>query len=232
MTTAVPDWTGFYVGVNAGYSWGRSDPAVTFTADPNSDAVPAALPGLSPSSLIGGLQAGYNAQFGRWLLGGEMDFSWLDAKANAFVEPFWVTSFDLNRLTMSSRYDWLATARLRAGVLVTPDLLIYATGGLAMTRVQDYANFRYLAFGAPATWSETRTLFGGAIGGGFEYAFSPRWTVKGEYLHAEFNDVSPQWTTPGIAASSSVKFAHAIDIGRIGVNYDGMLRRPWRATLP
>ncbi|MFH1345598.1 MAG: outer membrane beta-barrel protein [Pseudomonadota bacterium] len=219
MTAAAPDWAGFYVGVNAGYSRGRSDPAVTFTADPNSAAASAALPGLSPSSLIGGFQAGYNAQFGRWLLGGEMDFSWLDAKADAFVEPFWVNSFNLNRLTMSSRYDWLATARLRAGALVSPDLLIYATGGLAMTRVQDHADYRFLAFGPPSIWSETRTLFGGAIGGGFEYAFAPRWTVKGEYLHAAFNDVSPQWTTAGTVASTSAKFAHAVDIGRIGVNY-------------
>jgi outer membrane immunogenic protein len=219
VTAPAYDWTGLYLGAHAGYAWGHSDPSVTYVADPTNNAVPAPLPTLSGGSALGGVQAGYNWQVGRWLVGGEADFSWLNAKADAFVEPFWVTDPSINNLTLSSRYEWLTTGRLRAGFLVTPDLLVYATGGLAVTRVQDYANFTFPTFPSTAVWSESRTLFGGTIGGGFEYAFAPHWSLKGEYLHAAFNAVLPQWTTPGIVAGSPVKFAHSLDIARVGVNY-------------
>ncbi|MGZ3360666.1 MAG: outer membrane protein [Xanthobacteraceae bacterium] len=150
------------------------------------------------SGFTGGAQAGYNWQRGRWVLGGEADFSWLGAGSAVRVSPFWVTDPFINYMDMSSRYDWLSTARLRAGVLVTPDLLLYATGGLAITQVVDSATHTYPTFPSTGTWSERRTLYGAALGGGLEYGFAPNWSVKAEYLHAFFNNVNPQWTTPDL----------------------------------
>lgn len=54
---ALYNWTGAYVGLNAGYQWGdvRNLP-------------------VSPDGFMGGAQAGYNWQFNQWVVGGEIDF--------------------------------------------------------------------------------------------------------------------------------------------------------------
>jgi outer membrane immunogenic protein len=51
------NWTGAYVGLNAGYQWGK----VTNSA-------------LDPDGFAGGLQGGYNWQSGQFVFGGEADF--------------------------------------------------------------------------------------------------------------------------------------------------------------
>jgi outer membrane immunogenic protein len=77
-------WTGFYVGANAGYAWGHSDPASSFTC-PAPGACPYNVPVqlsafnaagtgiLSPNGFTGGGQAGYNYQSGQLLYGVELD---------------------------------------------------------------------------------------------------------------------------------------------------------------
>ena len=91
VAAPVSNWTGFYVGLNAGYAWGNSDPTLI---DPTTEApffhnaTTPATPGLSPRGFIGGGQVGYNWQTGQWVFGGEVDFSGLNAKADATVSPF------------------------------------------------------------------------------------------------------------------------------------------------
>src|SRR5262245_4644992 len=89
----VYNWTGFYIGCNVGYSWGRartdldanSRVQVFRTAGPtlifDTGVVGA---GLSNSTNVdgwlGGLQAGYNVQSGAWVAGVEADFQWSGQK--------------------------------------------------------------------------------------------------------------------------------------------------------
>jgi outer membrane immunogenic protein len=140
MPAPLPTWTGFYAGLNAGYAWGNSDPAQlrTVTGAPffMVGGTTGAPPSLDPRGFIGGGQFGYNWQAGRFVFGGEIDFSGLDTKADATISPFFVGKGP-NTFTWSSRYDWLFTARLRAGFLIAPSWLVYATGGLAVTHVHD-----------------------------------------------------------------------------------------------
>src|SRR4051794_37803065 len=66
-------WTGFYVGGNAGHSWGRSDTSMPFT-DATSGATLNPINTTSKlNGLIGGVQAGYNWQTSNWVLGLEAD---------------------------------------------------------------------------------------------------------------------------------------------------------------
>jgi outer membrane immunogenic protein len=85
-------------------------------------------------------------------------------------------------------------------------------------------------FGGDTTvWSGSKTLVGGTVGGGLEYAFAPNWSMKAEYLYAKFDD-----TAPSISYSSPLplfgfgrydgygtiaKFTHDLSIVRVGVNY-------------
>jgi len=238
MPAPPPAWTGFYVGLNAGYAWGRSDP--TLTGDPFAaplDLGPAlsAPPGLAPRGFIGGAQAGYNWQSGQAVFGAEVDFSGLDAKADASLSPFF--SFKgTHPFAWSSRYDWLFTARLRGGFLVAPNWLLYATGGLAVTHVKDSVVCTSSAtpplgecgsatLGSSVTWSESKTLAGGTIGGGIETMFAPNWTARVEFLYARFKDTTPPATsTSGTFFSTApiqplFSFNHNLNVVRFAINY-------------
>ena len=62
------NWTGFYVGINGGYMWGKTEftgvGGGTFSTSPN-------------GWLVGGT-VGFNYQVGSWVLGFEGDYNWVD----------------------------------------------------------------------------------------------------------------------------------------------------------
>src|SRR5262249_43574927 len=72
------NWTGFYAGLNLGYSWGS-----------------ASNTGLSPSGFNGGAQGGFNWQTGSIVLGGETDLQISGASDDAgpfkFSNPWFGT---------------------------------------------------------------------------------------------------------------------------------------------
>lgn len=208
---AAMTWTGFYIGANAGYAWGNANPTQIEPLGPSASAPP----GLRPSGFIGGGQAGYNWQAGQWVFGGEIDFSGLDAKADAAVSPFFAFKGPSSG-SWSSRYDWLFTTRLRGGFTVTPNWLLYVTGGLAVTQVRDSATIS----NPPLTFvfSESSTLTGGTIGGGIETMFAPNWSARIEYLYAKFKDTTPPLTS-GTAIPAVYSFNHDLNLVRFAINY-------------
>src|SRR4029077_20697936 len=106
--------------------------------------------------------------------------------------------------------DWLLTARGRLGWTVS-HVLIYATGGLALTDMRvgnDYND--NLAGGADTERSTNNTLKAGwTVGGGLEMALDEHWSLKGEYLFVAFDDVS---TTGIITSPANPAFANPISI--------------------
>ena len=93
---AIYSWTGFYIGGNVGYGWGRENDNGTFTGTSSAQVVsavsglPVGLPVVTTlptlpifgrsnvNGVIGGGQAGYNWQFQNWLIGLEGDFQGSD----------------------------------------------------------------------------------------------------------------------------------------------------------
>jgi outer membrane immunogenic protein len=112
IVTQVYNWTGFYIGVNGGGGWGRSD----WTQTGNFD--------LS-GGMVGGT-AGYNWQTGAWVFGLEGDLDWSNINGNTFLGcvPGCKTT-----------NNWLGTARGRVGYAFDR-VLPYVTGGLAVGEVQ------------------------------------------------------------------------------------------------
>lgn len=97
IAPASPDWTGGYVGGQLG--WGNIETNV---------------PGVDGDDVIGGIVAGYDYDFGQWVLGAGVDYDFADidlGAANASVENVW-------------------RAKLRAGYKIGNGLA-YATGGYA-----------------------------------------------------------------------------------------------------
>jgi len=119
VIAAVPvfTWTGFYVGVNAGYGWTESFDVTL----PNGAVVRA--DSEDDGGFVGGAQIGYNYQIGSFVLGLEGDIQYADLGGATYVVPgVGIVSYDNS--------DWFGTVRARAGVAFDR-ALIYATGGFA-----------------------------------------------------------------------------------------------------
>jgi opacity protein-like surface antigen len=226
-----PTWAGFYAGATAGGAWGSFDPQTVvtnntyFTTAANAAAVNAAgMQSINPRSFAGGLEAGYNWQWGGWVAGLEADLESfrLEGRAiNGGPYPTPLATANSFAITTSINSNWLFTARPRLGYAVNNGLF-YVTGGLALT--SQSANLMFGDGVAPNKNTEAGTFattrVGGVIGGGVEMALSDRWSVKGEYLYVDFR----QTTLNGaIYGSPAQLFSHSTDvkenIARLGINY-------------
>jgi outer membrane immunogenic protein len=226
-------WTGFYGGVNVGYSFGRAhDDFNAFVPEPGFPCSPvlgggALCPAGSDSSsmkgAIGGLQAGYNAQFGRYLAGIETDIQISGQKGSdslgfAFPNPPIATPVVL-AVSETESLKWLGTLRGRLGV-TSDRWLVYGTGGLAygevkvngsaaMTGVPLASNVgACFPAGCPfqpfAAWTNSQTRVGWTAGLGVERVIGndDRWSVKAEYLHVDLGRVSTNFATLPMRAAS------------------------------
>jgi outer membrane immunogenic protein len=199
------DWTGFYVGGDAGAAFANT-PA-TWNPLPSAPAFGAfPISGHDrDTAFVGGGHAGYDYQFmPDWVGGIEGDWTW--AKARGSLTQPWVAEpgFAVNPgsvTTMSTSLDWLASARGRVGYLVAPNILAYATGGIAWARL-DYAasNTDTVAYSTSAALSRTAT--GYAIGGGVEWEMTCNWFVRAQYLYYRF-DAGPSVIAQAVSAPAS-----------------------------
>jgi len=228
------NWTGWYAGGNIGYSWGR------VRGDLNAPGIvplgwPSAI-SLSPDGLIGGVQIGYNWQTDNtWVFGLEADFQGSAEKDSDARDPFSI-AVNLGAATLTSTFNqaleakikWFGTLRVRGGVLLTPTIWLYATGGLAYGKVSSFATSTLTQTltppGTTVTTSsaigDSKTKFGWTLGAGAEGAIanSRDWTWKVEYLYIDFGSFSAAGTDPIIGAYSwSTKVTD--HILRVGVNY-------------
>jgi outer membrane immunogenic protein len=238
-------WTGWYVGGNVGGGWTHNN--VTYT--PN-DPQSASLinhgnlvlgDAFNSSSAVGGLQLGYNYQFSRnWLVGFETDFDWTGMKGSSVTQYFGGLEFS----SADERIKWFGSVRGRLGYLPTDNLLAYVTGGFAYGRVERTAiyaaanggnissavgGFSVNCFSPPTATclagSSSDTATGWTLGGGLEYAFWQKWSVKAEYLYVSLDTkpVTEFAPTPlaGFAPTSvNANYSHTnLNVVRAGVDY-------------
>jgi outer membrane immunogenic protein len=244
---AVFTWTGFYVGLNAGGAWGRSDARTSVSCAPvpgisplfcsptvgqaNAIAVAAAGTGSrSDNAFTGGGQIGYNWQNSSLVYGLEADFGAFRLRTSRLASAHYPVNFGAavttKTFTVTSSFDtdWLFTARGRVGWAFT-NLLAYATGGLAITNPSATYVFTDTP-GVPAagTWSNSETKVGWTVGGGLEWAMNRNWTAKVEYLYLNFGSVNATGTVfspspPGYASATSTAVDLTAHIARAGINY-------------
>jgi outer membrane immunogenic protein len=213
---AAGPWSGAYVGAFAGVASGNSD--LTTSVDCNAwgvlcDPYPhypenGALIGAtatgkaSATGFTGGGFAGKNWQSGIFVYGLEADLGAmpLSASVGGSAETLNLGLYNgdtpsVFTVEAKASTDWLATARVRAGFLPAPNLLVYGTAGLAMTELtvsNSYADNFNNGTGTGSVESSSTSAFrtGLALGVGAEWALAPRWKLRGEYLHTEFGSVS------------------------------------------
>jgi outer membrane immunogenic protein len=202
----VYNWTGFYVGIQGGGGWSSG---VIQT-----DARPFTSGSYQPNGGVVGGTVGYNAQFGRIVLGLEADGSGSWIKGNTIgTDP---SSGNCGGIVPRcySNLQSLETVRVRAGITMD-NVLPYLTGGLAVGSLHGQEG-DVAANGAFGTGSSTAV--GWTAGFGVEAMFNQRWSMKAEYLyvdfgnHAIFND-----NVGGVIFPESIKYT--TNILRVGINY-------------
>jgi outer membrane immunogenic protein len=203
MTPArVYDWTGFYVGGNVGYSWGRLDNSIGGTP----------IGTTSVDGIIGGGQIGYNWQVNQIVFGLEADFQGSGQKGDgSFTGAPGV--IPASTFTFSNKLDWFGTVRGRIGYAFDR-WLPYVTGGWAY----GHGNVSGTVTGGTAgTGSTSADYSGWTAGAGLEYAFMNNWSAKIEYLYVDFGNGPSVTLAPSAAVLST---GHLTDnIVRVGLNY-------------
>jgi outer membrane immunogenic protein len=218
------NWTGFYVGGNVGYSFGRSSDTSTLTSTAGSALFSSA--GTSNlTGVIGGAQIGYNWQIRNFVFGIEADIQGSNEKGQRTFtclscEPPAAVAL-LIPVALEQKIDWFGTVRGRAGVAVSPMVLLYATGGLAYGEVDTKETI-----GAPPVLfsAATTTNVGWTAGAGVEAAIGGGWTARLEYLYVDLGKVNGSFVTtiPALGGGVIVSnySSHITDnIVRLGINY-------------
>jgi outer membrane immunogenic protein len=176
-------WTGPYVGLNAGYAWGR-----------NRLLFPGPDSRVNSRGWLVGATAGYNFQFsGAVVAGIEGDIDWtrIRRRTNNNCAP-----------GCEIQNNWLGTARARIGYAFDR-WLPYVTGGAA------FGNVRARTNGNPFASS---TRFGWVAGAGLEVAAWGNVTAKAEYNYVDLGRAACPAANCGVAARAEFK-AHIAKVG-------------------
>jgi outer membrane immunogenic protein len=227
---AAGNWQGWYAGANAGYLWADvdSDRAIFMNAyytPMNLTAVQNAsrFDMDDGDSATGGFQAGYNHDFGAWILGAELDFNFANpADTASSGHVLYPNNPGLTfNTTAKFEQDWLSTLRVRLG-FEAGSTLIYLTGGGAAADVAVTQGFSDIVLPVPyAEQSRSETLYGWTAGAGVEVPLSDTTSIKLEYLYVDLGDtfVSELDIIPGLPDSGA---RTTIDVTeqavRIGLN--------------
>jgi outer membrane immunogenic protein len=230
-------WTGFYIGGNVGgvteHTSGTSDfldsgEIPPFSTNPQHDS-------FSNTRVIGGAQGGYNWQFSPWgVLGVEADWDFTNT-GYSFCRQTDISSaacFDNGHgfETITSKAEWFITTRARLGVLATPWLLLYGTGGAAWGDIQTSLTQSCLVNGCgasstslslmPSTTNDIKS--GWVAGAGVEAMIAANWMLRGEWLHIDLGTITNALSTVGNnggVQTTSWSRSERFDEFRIGLNY-------------
>jgi high affinity Mn2+ porin len=212
---AAYDWSGFYLGADAGYSSGRSNWSAT---------QPGGAPSLSGSldlfrtfdafdgsgSAFGGLHAGYNYMFpSRLVLGVEAD-AWFPGTLDGGQD---FSSRAVGTANYDDTVEMAGSVRGRIGYDIGR-WLYYVTGGFAWTYDQ---TTRTQLTDSPAGAVETEFLgrIGWTVGAGIEAPLGPGWTATFEYLYSQYGNAGVTFPLGGQRFQSDLSTQEV----RWGLNY-------------
>jgi outer membrane immunogenic protein len=204
MVMPVYDWTGFYIGANGGWGDSRNCWGIVPVAG-------ALIPDgcLSKSGgLIGG-QVGYRWQMGQAVFGLEAQGDWANFNSShiSVFNPLFTTGTKVDGLglfTGQIGYAWNAT-------------LLYLKGGAAVTSNSVFVSS---TLGGVGIASASSTRWGGTVGAGVEYGFTPNWTVGFEYDHLFMGDSNNSFSVVNpLLAGALNRISQEVDMVTIRFNY-------------
>jgi outer membrane immunogenic protein len=217
IVAAMYDWSGFYLGLNAGGGsshkcWDLTNDRGTIISSPAFEGCHDATGGTA------GGQVGYRWQSQAWVFGVEAQGNWANFSGSGSNAVFQVTD--------NSKIDSFALFTGQVGYSFN-NVLLYAKGGAAVvkdkyTTVSTATAFPGLGLVVDAA-SETR--WGGVVGVGAEIGFGRNWSVAFEYDHMFMgtHDVNAYGVgNPLLAAgafSATDRIRQDVDVATVRVNY-------------
>ncbi len=204
VVAPVYNWTGFYIGANGG--WGQSHNCWDF--------IPVAGGVLSDgcrdrSGGVFGGQLGYRWQANQFVFGLEAQGDWADfnnTRVSVLAPAFSTrTKTDgIGLFTGQIGYAWNSS-------------LLYVKGGAAV--VSNRFGILDTLTGAELA-SASATRWGGAVGVGFEYGFTPNWSFGVEYDHLFMGDSNNSFSVANpIVAGALNRISQDVDMVTFRVNY-------------
>jgi outer membrane immunogenic protein len=139
-------------------------------------------------------------------LEGDLGYLWIKKQE---IQP----SDDDNTALRSVKYGGYGTLTGRVGYS-WDQWLLYIKGGLAIARIRHTGMEVAGDFGDNA-YDVSKTRTGGTAGGGVEYAVSPNWSWKVEYLYMDFGKKTVVTSDPAVAVENR-DHIHTV---KLGVNY-------------
>jgi outer membrane protein OmpA-like peptidoglycan-associated protein len=233
--SADSSWNGFYLGVNGGWfqSTNRSisnsgtDTGTSGLGSLLSGGAIAAHTGLGYSGGLGGGTAGYNWQVApMWVLGAEADIDGIDAGRSSTLNTpgnFKGIGNPPFALGFTRNSDFSATLRARVGFVPIPQLMLFATGGLAVGEDEFGASFVCPSCSPPASVTRKISAWapGAVAGGGVEWMVAPNWSVKAEYQRLFYPNLATSinylYGTNISTLRSSIPITD--NIVKVGINY-------------
>lgn len=198
---AVYDWSGLYIGANAGYGtasqcWSTSE-------------TPSLGCNNASGALVGG-QIGYRRQFNQWVVGAEAQGNWANL-TGGHLDPVIGSFFTLNET--KSGFG-IFSAQLGYAL---NNILIYAKGGAVMSSVHYDAESLTDPLFSERTGDLTR--WSGMVGGGIEYGLSKNWSAAVEYNHLFTGSRDERLVRPSSGQSDIVRIRGDADLVTARVNY-------------
>jgi outer membrane immunogenic protein len=180
------NWSGFYIGGNGG--WAQADDCwnIFLTVAALTDVLPEGCHNKS-GGVVGG-QIGYRWQLPGnhfvWGIEAQGDWANLNASRVSVLDPFF---------TLNTKVDGIGLFTTQLG-FAWDTWLLYVKGGAAVTS----NNFNVVTTaGGIDLASSNSTRWGGVLGVGFEYGFTPNWSVGLEYDHLFMGSQDLAFTIPG-----------------------------------
>jgi outer membrane immunogenic protein len=197
------DWTGIYVGINVG-AGALNDVVTNTTTTALLNAGTETK--LSPFSVVGGAQAGFNIEFAPFVLGAEGTFTWSNISGTQ-VTPSLQPTISENSV---STPQWYATATGKAGFAAN-DFLFYAKGGAAWMGVHYTQNIAGGSVQSSQTITDTRSGF--TVGGGVEFGMTENLSARLEYDFLDFGTKTYNFNNLGFTPAGSATGTPLTPIG-------------------
>lgn len=210
-------WSGPYVGGHLSANWtGLSDSNVTLSNGGGSGSFGAGGTDTGGAAVGGGINIGYNVTSGGAVVGveGDLSYSHFSRAGRDLVASDVVTGGDSLTGRFTAGQDFSLSLRGRVGLLLTPQTLLYATGGFVAARTKGSLQFTYTD-GGPVAGSATdaRLATGWVIGAGIEDNFLDNISARVEYLFTyypatvfNFEDAGMTYRYSGAMNSHQLRF--------------------------
>jgi len=161
-----PFWAGGYVGGQIGYAY--TDFEFGDIIDEAGDVIDG---DDSDNGFIGGITLGYLWSLNNgWYIGPEFQYDWADMTARDSDTGATIDFDEIGRLKLIAGYE-----------VAQGQGLVYGSGGIAYASLDDAGDIADGFDGSDTNW---------VIGIGYDHRIGDNWTIGGEYMYHDFDDLN------------------------------------------